>query len=91
MDKLNDRASKLIRDYAESCFDLTDEEAEAMLKEFLAIEEAKLKVKTRHVKKFRRVLPPKKLARFYQAENKMDISVNYELSDVIPLVPVSEA
>jgi hypothetical protein len=36
--------------------------------------------------KFRKVLPEKKVARYYQLENKINAVVEYELAKQIPLV-----
>ena len=35
---------------------------------------------------FTKVLPGKKVARFYQIENKMDAVIRYDLADEIPVV-----
>ena len=83
--KINDRTIKLIRGYAENYETLSDERAEEMLKEFLDIQNARVKLKKSYVKKFRKVLPPKKLMRYYQVENKVEAMVNFDLVKTIPL------
>jgi len=45
-----------------------------------------VKLLSDYVPKFEKVLPPKKVARLYQIENKMRALVNYELARQIPLV-----
>jgi hypothetical protein len=42
-------------------------------------------VRQKHVKIFKKLLPPVKVARFFQLENKLDAVVNYELAQSIPL------
>jgi hypothetical protein len=84
--EVNDRKVKLITDYAANYGTLSDEKAEEMLSEFLKIQKAEVKVKKGYVKKFKRVLPIKKVLRFYQVENKLDAIVNFQLARDIPLV-----
>jgi hypothetical protein len=57
-----------------------------MLDEWLKIKEAEVKLRMKSVEDFKRVLPPKKVLRFFQLDNKFDVIVNYNLSGSIPLV-----
>jgi hypothetical protein len=84
--KVNDRSVKLIEGYARDYLTLTDEKAKEMLNEFLDIESEKVKLKKSYVKKFRKVLPDKKVTRYFQVENKLEAIINFELADTIPLV-----
>jgi len=88
MSKPGDRQVKLITDYADSYVSgkLTDEEAKRFVKEFLSLQSDALKIRKRYVRKFSKVLPPKKVMRLYQIENKFDAIVNAELSAQVPLV-----
>lgn len=88
MSTVNDRKVRLITDYADSYVNrnLSDEKALALLNEFLAIEKDKLKVKNRYVRRFRKVLPPKKVVRFFQIDNKLEALVNAALAKDIPLM-----
>ena len=45
-----------------------------------------VKVKTAWVPKFRKVLSPKLVTRFYQIENKLDAMLRFDAVDRIPLV-----
>ena len=38
-------------------------------------------------KKFSKILPTRKAARYYQLENKLDAVVDVDLADQIPLIP----
>ncbi len=86
MSKVLDRRAKLIKDFAAEYGNLSDETAERMLKEFFDIENDTLKVKKRYVKKFQKILPPVKVTRFYQVENKLDAIVRVQLAQNIPFV-----
>ncbi len=84
--KLGDRMSTLILDYAKNYEKMTDEQAKKMLAESLAIQKDETAVKLAWVPKFEKVLPAKKVARFYQIENKLDLIVRLAMAKDIPLV-----
>ena len=64
---------------------LTDADAKSIVDSWLKLEEDSLKLKKEFVKKFRAVLPEKKVARFFQLENKLDAVVNYDLAGRVAL------
>lgn len=82
----NTRLTDLILDYAANFEDLSDDRAISMLDEYLDIQRRKAAVKKKHVRKFKRVLNPKKLVQLYQIENKMDAIIMMELAAEVPLV-----
>ncbi|HXX80185.1 MAG TPA: hypothetical protein VEI46_01440 [Thermodesulfovibrionales bacterium] len=84
--KLNERTIKIIKDYMDSYETITNEKAEALLKEYLAIEKERTDLKSSFLPKFTKVLPAKKVARYYQIENKLDAIVKYEFAKEVPLV-----
>ena len=86
MGKIGDRTQRLIIDYAQNQDNLSEQKALAMLDESLKIEEAKLELRRKYVEEFKRVIPPKKVVRFFQVDNKFDAIVNYNLAGSIPLV-----
>jgi hypothetical protein len=56
-----------------------------MIKEFLSIMQDENKLKKKYVKRFMKVLPAKKVLRYYQIESKMDAVINFDLAATIPL------
>jgi hypothetical protein len=88
MGKVGERTVKLITDYADAYnkSNLSNDQAVKMVNDYLSIETEKLKVKKRYVKRFQEVLPPKKLARFFQIDNKMDAFINAAIAKEVPLV-----
>ncbi len=86
MGKIGDRTQRLIIDYAENQDNLSDQKALAMLDESMKIKEAELELRRKYVEEFKRVIPPKKVVRFFQVDNKFDAIVNYNLAGSIPLV-----
>jgi hypothetical protein len=81
-----DRIFKLLDTYAESYKSMTDAVATQLLGEFLSSQKNYLNIITSYVPKFQRVLPPKKVARLYQVENKIRALVDYQLAQDVPLI-----
>ena len=86
MAKVGDRLVKLINDYADAYDSITDEQAGRMLDEYLSIQRATGEVKAAFVPKFRQIMPARKVARFFQVDNKLDAVINSQLAAGIPLV-----
>jgi len=87
---LQSRSIKLIKDFAGAYDKMTDTDAKKLLDEYLTIEGLRLKVRQAYLPKFRKVLPEKKVARYYQIENKIHAVLSYELAKEIPLVKVTK-
>jgi hypothetical protein len=84
--KLNERTIKVLKDYMDGYETMTNEKAEALLKEYVAIEKERADLKAAFLPKFANILPAKKVARYYQIENKLEAIVKYELAKEVPLV-----
>ena len=84
--KLNERTIKVLRDYLDGYETLTNDKAEALLKEYVAVEKERSDLKASFLPKFTKALPAKKVARYYQIENKIEAIVKYELAKDVPLV-----
>ena len=84
--KLVDKTVKLIENYAANYETMTEEAAKGLIDGYLAIEAERVTLMKSFLPKFRKVLPEKKVARYYQLENKIDAVVNYGLARQIPLV-----
>jgi hypothetical protein len=81
-----DRLLTLIETYGKSYNALTDEMATKLLTDYLSLEQAHVGLLRSYLPRFQKVLPPKKVGRLYQVENKMRAIVNYELAREIPFV-----
>ena len=86
MMKVGDRRVRVILEYAEYQDNVSNSRARRLLDEVLAIDRAELDQRAAYVKKFRKVLPDKKVTRFFQIERKMDAQLDMELARQIPLV-----
>lgn len=83
--RVGDRIVALLAAYADQYDSLTDPAADKLLAEFVGIEKARANLKATYLPKFKKVLPAKKVARFYQLENKLDLLILSEMADQIPL------
>ncbi|HXU87589.1 MAG TPA: hypothetical protein VFQ62_01950 [Methylomirabilota bacterium] len=82
---VSDRYVKLMTNYLNSLDNLTDSEANGMLKDYISIERARLDVKSKFIPRFNKVLPAKKVARFFQIDNKLDAVIAADMAKLIPL------
>lgn len=82
------RKLSLIQAYADRyrAGTVDNEFAEMAIKDSLKIQLDTVKTRQKYWKKFRRIVPATKAARFYQLENKMDTEIDFVLSGGIPLV-----
>ncbi len=83
--RVGDRLVALITTYAEAYDNLSNETADKLLNEFVAIEKDRARIKAKYLPKFKKIMPAKKVVRFYQLENKLDIVILNELAENIPL------
>lgn len=86
--KLNQRTVAMIQTYANAynANAVTDAVATQLVNESIAIERDRVALMQSYQSKFGAVLPPTKVARYYQIENKLRAIVNFELADAIPLI-----
>ena len=80
-----DKLMKLVEEYGQAYGSMTDETATKLLKQYLALETSHVGLMNAYLPRFQKVLPPIKVGRLYQVENKLRALVNYELASQIPL------
>jgi hypothetical protein len=83
--QVNGRRFQLTMEFLQKRGKLTDEEATTMLADYVGVEKAYLDIDVDYVKKFSQVLPPQKVIRLFQAENKLNTTLEAELVKDIPL------
>ena len=81
-----DRVLKFLDTYAKTYGSMSNETATTLVKQFLTLERDHVAILTSYQPRFSKVLPPLKVAKLYQIENKARALVNYELARGIPLV-----
>jgi hypothetical protein len=85
MARLGDRLVRVIAEFVSADAKLDDEQANRLLDEYMDIKAKEVSSRQKHVRAFRKLLPPAKVTRFFQLENKLDAVVNFELAQTIPL------
>jgi len=83
--KINEKMATVIVEYAKNFSTLTDDQASELLKGYLVAEKERLALKKKFLKKFKKVLPMIKVARYYQVEHTIETIVRYQLVQQIPL------
>jgi hypothetical protein len=78
----------IIRDYADNYEVLTNEKADELWLNSLAFSQEVLKLEKQYYKKFKKILPAGKAARFFQAENKIETMIDAQLALEIPLIEI---
>jgi hypothetical protein len=86
MNAIGDRLVGVIQEYTTHFSDLANDRAIELVNEYLAVEADRIKVRRAYVDEFAKALPGRKVARFYQIENKMDAVIRYDLAATIPVV-----
>ena len=86
--KINQRLLHLLQSYAADYQNksLTDDKAQKLLDEWIAIENDDAKRRASYLPKVMQALPPKKAARYLQIENEYRILIKYDLAATVPLV-----
>ena len=86
MMKASDRKVAAIVKYAKNQATLTDAMASELVQEAMKSDLERIQTRQTWAPKFAAVLPGKKVARFFQLENKIDALVNVSMAQDIPLV-----
>jgi len=76
----------LIKDFANNYENLSDEKADQLWISAMAFNQEVLKLEKQYYKKFKKILPAGKAARFFQTENKIETMIDAQLALEIPLI-----
>jgi hypothetical protein len=83
--KLFDRAVGLLDLYASNYESMTDDAARKILKDWFSLQDDEVALTRRYAKLFEKVLPPDKVIRFVQIENKLDTLLKLKAVANVPL------
>jgi hypothetical protein len=84
--KLLERVTHLIDDYAANYRTMSDVTARKLIDDYVSFQSDRTKILGYYLPMFRKVLPEKKVALYYQLENKIYSAVSYGLAEKIPLI-----
>ena len=82
--RINDRVIQVLKEYADTYDTLTDAQARAFVEEIFDIRAKKLKLRKAYAKKFAKVIPYKKVFRFFQLEYAIESLVNFSITAELP-------
>jgi hypothetical protein len=83
--KLNDTRLGLIKEYANSYDNMTDAQANSLIKQALNLDESYIKLRQAWVPKFEKVISPKQTAAFFQIDRRIGLLIDLQLAANIPL------
>jgi hypothetical protein len=83
--KLADRGGELLNAYASNYDSMTDDAAKGILKDWLKLQDDDTALTREYAKKLGKVLPPTKVLRFVQIENKLDAILRLPAVRGVPL------
>ena len=83
--KLFDRAADLLDLYASNYESMSDDAAKKILKDWFLLQDDEVALTRKYAKQFKKVLPPAKVVRFVQVENKLDTLLKLKAVANVPL------
>jgi hypothetical protein len=83
---INARSAGLIARFAREHSAMTNEAADQLLGDYLDIRESRIQLQESFLPRFKKVLPPIKVARYYQIENTLQAITDYDLAKEVPLI-----
>ena len=84
--RVDDSRRQLIQDLMDNYDTMTDDRAKELIKRKLATEGQRVEVKRAYLKRFEKILPGKKLARFLQLEYRFGLLIDLKNTAEIPLI-----
>ena len=87
MGRYGNLITEYVRRYDDA--DLSNEYADEMIDTYFEVKAGLLRTQQDYLPKFRAILPAMKVARFYQLENKINVEIDAQIADVVPLVDPS--
>jgi len=88
--KLNDLRIATVKDFANNYDTMTDQKAEELIKQSLKFQKDRISLREKYFKKFKKILPVMKAAKFMQVENQLTNFIDAQLSAEIPLIEMPE-
>jgi hypothetical protein len=84
--KINETRSAVIKEYADGYGQLTDEQADNLIRRWLDTDIAAAQLRQKYVPIFRNVLPGKQAATFFQLDRRISMMIDLQLTSQLPLV-----
>lgn len=85
--QLNASKFGLMERYARQFENMTDRDAHALAQDLFDLEESNTALKRDYFRKFAKVMPVTKVARFFQIENQLTTALDLQVKSSLPLIP----
>ena len=83
--KINETRAAIIKEYSDEYGTLTDDQAANLIRRWLDTDIELAKLRQRYVPVFRKVLPGKKAATFFQLDRRISMMIDVQLTSQLPL------
>ncbi len=84
--QINETRSAVIKEYADGYGQLTDEQADNLIRRWLDTDVAAAQLRQKYVPIFRKVLPGKQAATFFQLDRRISMMIDVQITSKLPLV-----
>jgi len=84
--KITDAKNSLIKEYAQEYGSLTDDQADSLIRRWLDSDIAALELRKKYFPIFRKVLPARVAATFFQVEHRLNAMIDLQLTSQLPLM-----
>jgi hypothetical protein len=86
IEKLNDEALYLIREYLAGYGEHSDKDAEKLLKKRFGIDKRQIAIEEKYFRKMNRVLPTKTVVKFFQLEHTLNLLIDLQIAAELPFI-----
>ena len=83
---INDVRAALVKEYSEEYGTQTEEQADNLVRRWLDVDIAAAQLRQKYVPIFRRVLPGRKAATFFQLDRRISMMIDVQLTSQLPLM-----
>jgi hypothetical protein len=83
--KINDARAALVKEYSDQYGTQTDDQADNLVRRWLDADIAAAQLRQQYVPIFRKVLPGKKAATFFQLDRRISMMIDVQLTSQLPL------
>jgi hypothetical protein len=84
--QINDTRTAVIKEYADGYGQLTDDQADNLIRRWLDTDMLAAQLRQKYVPIFRKVLPGKQAATFFQLDRRISMIIDVQLTSQLPLV-----
>ena len=84
--KTNNTKYALLKQYVQASGSLSDDQADATVKQWLDVDESVTQLRTKYLPMFRKVLTAKNTALFWQLDRRVQLMIDLQVASQLPLI-----